>query len=395
MQAVYEILENKNLRSDYTHALVDSCVALKDGMFQWSAGKVCSQFAFSLSERNTCFNWSFEKLARLSGFEVEEAGMELDRKQKEDADDSMEKAKYLEQQREITMISDILERQKNSSTRINKSDLERIKKRIKTQTETQDELQQDKVLTAYFKYEESFRDQLQWTDIVATIEKAHLLDNAWMFLKTHEEWQAHDLMKLQYAAMPEKLIMRKLRFDGIGRLLTSFGFMAGGKAEEINVSVVNDNAELMFMLTKELARLDDRTNEAKTPLEALKKELKYCGLELGKRRLHTGEVETKGKYKGQKRKESWYRLAKLKKLKSITILDDPDAVDNTPCPEEKEKPKPGKVTVLLQHLLPHYKKLEELKPLNDSDDDDEWEPADRKRGLEEGEGDNESKKQRI
>ena len=69
--------------------------------------------------------------------------------------------------------------------------------------------------------------------------------------------------------------------------------------------------------------------------------------------------------------------------------------NTTPCPEEKGKPKPEKVIVLLQHLLPHYKKHEELKPLNDSDDDDEWEPADRKRGLEEGEGDNESKKQRI
>ena len=172
--------------------------------------------------------------------------------------------------------------------------------------------------------------------------------------------------------------------------------------------------------------------------------MKYCGLELGKRRLHTGEVETKGKYKGQKRKESWYRLAKLKKLKSITILDDPDAVDNTPCPEEKEKPKPKKVIVLLQHLLPHYKKPEELKPLNDSDecgDSPDWECGnapdwgkyamleaivsmanssaaaakasaqyasaasslatislsmfDRKRGLGKGVGSNESKKQRI
>ena len=180
MQAVYEILENKNLRSDYTHALVDSCVALKDGMFKWSAGKVCSQFAFSLSERNTCFNWSFDRLARLSGFEVKKAGMLLDKEQKELADDAMDKGKYLEQQSEIALITNILERQKNSSTRINKSDLERIKRRIKTQTETGDELQQEKVLTAYFKYEESFRDQLQWTDIVATIEKAHLLDHAWM-----------------------------------------------------------------------------------------------------------------------------------------------------------------------------------------------------------------------
>ena len=48
MQAVYEILENKNLRTDYTHALVDSCVALKDGLFKWSAGSVQPVCVFAL-----------------------------------------------------------------------------------------------------------------------------------------------------------------------------------------------------------------------------------------------------------------------------------------------------------------------------------------------------------
>ena len=425
MQALYEILDNKKLRTDYTHALVDSCVSLKDGVFQWSAGKVCRQYAFSLAERNTCFNWSFDKLSRMSGFETSAArffdgGLETGK--------LIKTGKYLEQQREIKVISDILDFQKIKA--VTKEELNEIKMRIKTQKETAYELQQDRVLTAYYKYESSFRPQLTWSDIIATNEKGHLLDNAWLFAtKTPDQWQSHDLKKLQYAAMPEKLAMRRLRFESICRLLHALKlYDAKGSWQHINKRVFEDNEPLILEQTRLFAKLDDRTWEKSTPVGALKKELKYCGFDLEKKRLRTGEIETKGKSAGQKKKEAWYCLCRLEKLKTITLLKPPG-----------EKGKPEKLIVSLQRLLPAYKRevMQELKPLEDSDD--EWgdEPADvtvsmlkaivsmanssaaaakasaecasaasslatislsmfdRKRGLGKGVGINDSKKQRI
>ena len=62
---------------------------------------------------------------------------------------------------------------------------------------------------------------------MATIEKAHLLDNAWMLsTMIQDEHQAEDLVKLQYAAMPEKLILRRSRFELLHRLPGMFGLLA-------------------------------------------------------------------------------------------------------------------------------------------------------------------------
>ena len=136
-----------------------------------------------------------------------------------------------------------------------------------------------------------------------------------------------------------------------------------------------------------------------------------------------------GNRQGKRKKRlGWYCLCRLEKLKTITLLKPPD-----------EKGKPEKVIVSLQRLLPAYKHevMQELKPLEDSDDEWGYEPADatvsilkaivsmanssasaakasaqcasaasslatislsmfdRKRGLGEGVGSNESKKQRV
>ena len=135
---------------------------------------------------------------------------------------------------------------------VTKEELNAIKMRIKTQKETAYELQQDKVLTAYYKYESSFRPQLTWSDIVATNEKGHLLDNAWLFAtKTPDQLQSHDLKKLQYASMPEKLAMRRTRFESICRLLQALKqYDAKGKWQLINKGVFEDNGPLVLEQTR-------------------------------------------------------------------------------------------------------------------------------------------------
>ena len=229
--------------------------------------------------------------------------------------------------------------------------------------------------------------------------------------------------------MPEKLAMRRIRFESICRLLRALElYDAKGSWHHINSRVFEDNGPLILEQTRLFAKLDDRIWDTSTPKGARKKELKYCGFDLEKKRMRTGEIETKGKSAGQKKKEAWYCLCRLEKLKTITLLKPPG-----------EKGKPLKVIVSLQRLLPAYKHevMQELTPLEDTDDEcgdaPDWgqyamleaivsmanssaaaakasaqcasaasslatislSMFDRKRGLGKGVGSNESKKQRI
>ena len=339
-----------------------------------------------------------------------------------------------------------IEKKLEEGVPLSQADHYKIKNRVKDSTATEEEIKLNKVLIAYFKYEASFRDELTWQDIKATqdADAAKVLENAWVrtTMKDPNMIRSYDNNTIRFAGYPEMVKLRLPYLQLLMRLMSHLGFVGPNKKEWITATELESQGDIIRQFTAKMAKLDKRKPKDKSKfndkgeevvvdrsLGALFDELRWSGLKLRCDRKRRGPVQTEGKEKGKRERVHCYQFDKdnddfiLAKIK-VWIK-----------PSEYERDENGKVLskksyfhdVKLSRLLPHYKVKQDLVLLLSDEEEDMVKAIvstarasaaaaqaaaaaaaaavasvnillsifDRKRGLGEGEGSNESKKQRI
>ena len=388
-EALLEITENKRIRSEYSHMFVDSRMELNEsGVFSWTAGPVCRQFAFTLAERNSGFRQSFDLLVKLSGFSQYEYGEQsMTASERSDVAESLDNGAYSNQQDEIRVIEEILKNQRTpwcvetyamnlqdkiaEGVPLDKNNFAELKLKVKHGTATEKEIQIQKVLAVYFKYDLSFRNELTWRDIRATQDKAKLLENAWV-RKTYSGdkfgLQEYDRDSIKYAGYQENVALRYPRMIELGGLLTRLEFV-GPNRRWISQDELESNGPLITETVDRIANLDGRKNKKLDPVAGLKEELKWTGLKLVKERKRMGPVQTTGAQSeiGKRARVNGYKFDKTVDitLAKIKVLINPAQIQEDED-GKKTGPKYNYEKVKLSRLLPHYKvKVEDPWALED------------------------------
>ena len=304
-------------------------------------------------------------------------------KEIQELDDSLDLGEYNKQQAKIAAVEDILDIQRTPCTEImslreklddgvalNKDDFEKLRQMNRDGTASEEEMEIRRVLSVYFKYEESFRDQLTWMDIKATEDHRHILENAWVrkTMPRDDALRSYDIKNIEYAGYPEKVPLRFPRTGILQYLMLNLGFVGPNKKEYITDEDFESNKDLILKSTRQMAYLDARTFKDDTePLAALNEELKYSGYSLSDCRKRIGPIQTTGSEHGigKRKRETCYTFDKDTDmtLAKTYIRKHPDERE---VDEDGNKigPKGEYVNVLLSRLLPHYKKEDDIIPLD-------------------------------
>ena len=341
-QGEQEILENKALRQDYFNILSGSMLSYvhEDECYKWTPGEVCKQFAFTLSEKNTGFNINFDRLARFSGLVETASDMET-----EAIDTNLQyRIAYEHQQSQIALITSILTRQQGPFATTFKQFEELLQQRKQQQTTDENNVLLD-YLIPYFKYDESFRPQLEWTHILATMESAPDLDAAKMLANmTLEEWKHSDAIALRFAAFPEFIKCRGKSFPYLieACILAGFSGLTDGAVTD-NIKIARNRPKILE-LTSLSAKADrGRVQGEKCVVKAMKRELNRFGFDIvvGRARVNGSRIHQ-------------YTLKNDAVLKKITVLRPPKG-EKEEREEEEEDEKTGEIKVLVSELLPYYR----------------------------------------
>ena len=329
--ALLEIMENRKMRQDYVHVLVDAMGGeVVQGMFQWSPGRICNQFAHTLAERNTAFNTGFDLLERMSGFNRIVCVPETDEKKREEVEDSIFNSKTKIQEAEIAFIKKVLEAEAMNPTE--EAVVYDIQKRKLTATEDEKNLLD--VLVHYIKFDKDFRPMLQWSDIYAMQDtsKSHILDNAKVFgMVGSGNWLHNDKQTLYYNSFPETVRQRKPMFETIiaACRLAGFDYLSGTTTKS---KIDANKAEILRLVRAATLKTGEADTKCKAdPVKALKAALKLVGYSIKVSRKRTEGV-----------RERSYEITRGCTMKKITQLSNG-----------------AKIVVDTDKLLPHYKNIED------------------------------------